>query len=274
MSYRKKHIRSKINKSKPRKFFLKSKTFWFFLLVLIIFSFAVYLFLFFPRIQVKNIIIYGNEKTKTEDINNLISNSVNRKLFGLFDFKLFSKSIFLVNSKEMQNEILNSHPAIKSASVKKIFPESLSVQISERNKSAVFSQNNKYFFIDETGIIFEETQSVLAEDFIVRQNLDANYVVLGNTAVQKNVMETILKIEKNLKDNFKIDLAEALISTPTKLNITTKENWQIYFNIDQGSDIALQIAKLNLLLEQEISPEKRQTLEYIDLYFKNRAYYK
>jgi hypothetical protein len=40
------------------------------------------------------------------------------------------------------------------------------------------------------------------------------------------------------------------------------------------SDLDLQITKLNLLLKNEVSESARKTLQYIDLRFKDRAYYK
>ena len=62
-----------------------------------------------------------------------------------------------------------------------------------------------------------------------------------------------------------------MISTPFRLNIETSENWEIYFNLDSETD--LQIAKMNLLLKDEIPVSVRKTLQYINLRF-NRAYYK
>jgi hypothetical protein len=59
-----------------------------------------------------------------------------------------------------------------------------------------------------------------------------------------------------------------------RLDIKTNENWQIYFDLNSMSDTDLKIAKLNLLLNGEITPEIRKNLQYIDLRFKDRAYYK
>ncbi len=278
MSYRKKHIRNKIQsanrRTKTKKSILKNKLFWICLLFFILFVLAEYFLVFFDKIQINNIIIYGNNQVSENDISSLIESGVDKKFIDVFGFNLSSKSIFLANSKKIEREILEAYPEIKAAAVAKIFPNSLAVEIREREKSAVFAQNDKYFYIDPMGIIFNEIQVVDAGFFIVRQNLDNNEIYEGKKVVQDIVMEAILKIAKNLKDNFDIDLAEAFISTPTKLDITTKENWKIYFNIEEGNDIPMQIAKLNLLLEQEISYEARQSLEYINLYFKNRAFYK
>ena len=100
---------------------------------------------------------------------------------------------------------------------------------------------------------------------------DRKEFVLGQEVVKKELLDLILRIQGNLKDGFQIDTKEAILSLPKRLDIKTSENWQIYLNLE--SDINLQITKLNLLLEEEITPEIKETLEYIDLRF-TRVYYK
>jgi hypothetical protein len=58
------------------------------------------------------------------------------------------------------------------------------------------------------------------------------------------------------------------------MDTTINEGWQIYFSLDPDSDINTQLVKLNLLLSGEIPLENRKNLEYIDLRFKDRAFYK
>lgn len=248
--------------------------FWWSLLVLIVIIAGIYFFLFFPNFQVKNIVISGNQKINSQDLQNIIEKDVNKKLIGFGNWNISTKSIFLANAQDIQNQIVGLYPNIKTITIAKKFPQDLDVNIQERQQFATFSQNNKYFYIDDTGIIFEELPNVAENTFIVRQDLNTNDVWLGESVVQENIMKIISEIEKNLKDNFQINLTEALISTPIRLNIKTGENWQIYFDITENSDISLQLTKLNLLLKDEITPETRQKLEYIDLRFKDRAYYK
>jgi len=274
MSYRRKHVKNKINKSRPKKSIFKMAIFWWSLLVLIVIAVGIYFFLFFPNFQIQNISINGVETINSQDIQNIISNNVNKKLLELGNWNLPSKSIFLTNTQDIQNKIASLYPNIKTITVTKKFPQDLDVSIQERQLFATFSQNNKYFYIDDSGIIFEEIPNVAENTFIVRQSLNTNDIWLGESVVQENVMKTISEIAKNLKDNFQINLTEALISTPIRLDVKTGENWQIYFDITENSDISLQLTKLNLLLKDEITPEARQKLEYIDLRFKDRAYYK
>jgi hypothetical protein len=74
-----------------------------------------------------------------------------------------------------------------------------------------------------------------------------------------------------LKDNFQINLEEALVTSPLRLDVNTSENWRIYFDLGPDSDINLQLTKLNLLLNGGISTASRKTLRYIDLRPKDRA---
>jgi len=54
----------------------------------------------------------------------------------------------------------------------------------------------------------------------------------------------------------KIEIKDFIIVSEKRLNIETKEGWDIYFSLEK--DIKLQITKLRVLLEKEILIEKRK----------------
>jgi cell division septal protein FtsQ len=274
MSYRKKHVRNKINKNKPKKSIFKMPIFWFFLLSLIVFSAGIYFCLFFSKIQIKNITISGNQKVNLQELEKIIDNSVKKNFINFKELKISSNSFFLTNTKNIQHEILNYSPVIKKVTVSKKFPESLNVLIEERKRIAIFCQNEKCFNIDDTGIIFENSIYPTENIFIVRQAKNIDCLNLGTNVISENLIKTITEIEKSLKNNFQINLIEALIINSIRMDIKTEEGWQIYFDTTEDSNINLQLTKLNLLLKDEITPDIRQNLEYIDLRFKDRAYYK
>ena len=83
MSYRKKHVKNKIHKIKPKKSIFKRRWFRITLLSLLIVSSVLYFLLFYSGIQVKNIIILGNQKVTAGDIKNLISGEVNNKILAV-----------------------------------------------------------------------------------------------------------------------------------------------------------------------------------------------
>ncbi|MCX6718383.1 MAG: FtsQ-type POTRA domain-containing protein [Candidatus Staskawiczbacteria bacterium] len=265
MSYRKKHIKVKIHKIKPKKSILKNKWFWIAILFLAVIIFAFYFLFFYPGIQVKNIEISGNQKIQSQDIKNLVSHSVD------------SKSIFFINSGKISKEILEKFPAIEKVAVNKNFPQTLALDIAERKSVGAYclsasseQANNNCFSIDKNGIVFETAEGN-PDNLTIMQTGENKDVFIGQEAVAENIIDAIYKIKKILKDNFQIDLKTALVASSAKLDITTKENWQIYFDLGPDSDVNSQIVKLNLLLDKGISQDSRKNLRYIDLRPKDRA---
>ena len=279
-SYRKKYTKSKIGRIKPKKSIFTRLWFWIIVLSLIIVAFAFYFFMFYSGVQVKNIVIHGNQKVASEDIENLILENINNKILSVGSWKIDSKSIFLINSEKLDNQILTNFPVIKDVKIDKKYMQTLVVDINERIPDAIFcpsldraieNEKGKCYFMDENGIIFEPLYVMPQNMIIVLQKINDSQVFTGERVVQQNIMNLLSKVEKNLKDNFQIDLKEALITSPLRLNVNTGENWQIYFDLDPNSDINSQLAKLNLLLSGELSSDNRKNLRYIDLRPKDRA---
>lgn len=274
MKNKRHHIKHKIKGLKAKKPILKRPIFWFILLSFIIVFLLLYLFLFFSKIQVKSIIVTGNNSVQSKDIENIAWNDVNKKIISFNKWSLISRSIFLTEPKIISKDILNEFPQIKNVKVSKNFLQTINLQIEERVTVAVFCQTDdkKCFYIDEDGIIFKILEQIPDNIFIIKELTKSGDVFVGEKVVEKNIMDIISSIQTNLKDNFQIDIKEAMITTPFRLNIKTSENWQIYFNLD--SETNLQITKMDILLRDEIPANTRKYIQYIDLRFKDRAYYK
>ncbi len=278
MSYRHKHIKAKVHKLKPKNPLYKQAWFWFSLLLVVIVGLFVYFLFFFPSIQVENINIAGNQKIETQRIKEIVNKNVEKKIFGLGSINIVSKTILLVDADDITNDLLIAYPSIESVEVSKKLPQTVNVQIKERSPFAVFCKSGEgttppqdCYYIDTAGVIFDSLPTVPEGMIIVRQATDENNLV-GENVIAQNIMQAIEKVSQNLKNNFQIDVAEAMVSTPVRLNIKTGENWKIYFNVE--NDVDLQITKLNLLLQDEISTQERSKLEYIDLRYKDKTYYK
>ncbi len=275
MSYRKKHIKSKIYKIKPKNPVFKKRWFWFSILFLVVISSAVYFLIFYSGVQVKNIIISGNQKVLGEDIQNLIASDINNKILSLGILKVESKSIFLINIDKLDKEILDEFPIIGGVEVNRKFFQTIEVKIYERLPVAAFCPSINYeencFLIDKNGVAFESVEGLPVDNFIVRQDLGSSKMFAGERVVQANIMDLLLKLVRNLKGNFQIDLKTAIVISSLRLDVTTNESWKVYFDVSPDSDINSQIDKLNSLLSSGISPEDRKNLRYIDLRPKDRA---
>jgi len=220
--------------------------------------------------------ISGNNKVENDELQSVVLGNSSVALINFWPIKITSASIFLTDTGKISNEILKKFPTIEKAEVNKNYPKTLALTITERQPSAVYCQSNgqQCFLIDENGVIYE-TQGSLPENFVViKQTLGDTNLYAGENVVSPNIMLAIAKIQKDLKDKFNIDIKQALVTGPTRLNITTGENWQVYFNLSDTPDTDSQIVKLNSLLSGDINSDVRKTLQYIDLRFEDRAYYK
>ena len=135
VSYRKSHVKSRIHGIKPKKSVFKKPFFWFAVLFFVLISAAVYFFLFYSGIQIKNIIILGNQKVSAQNIKNLVfslstpadislstAQNINFTLTGpaqivwKLDINKFTSDL-LGQSKKDFSQILSQYPNIDSATL-------------------------------------------------------------------------------------------------------------------------------------------------------------
>ena len=263
--------RFKIKKRfKKRKSILRNRFFWlslfksrFFRLSLFIFVLIFglsYFFIFSEVFRIKEIKILNPDDSLKLKVEGVIKGEIGR-------------NIFLVNFKEMNKEILSQFPEIAKLNFKRKFPRTLSIQVEKREPVGVwcYQTYDECFFIDREGIIFKETEKGLTQEEVIILSLrKEEALVLGEEILVPQTLELILKIEKDLRENLKIEIEDFTIVSERRLNVKTNENWEIYFNLEK--DAKLELTKLKVLLDKEIPPEQRRNLEYIDLRFEKIFY--
>lgn len=251
---------------KRKRSILKSRFFWLGFLFLVFVATIFYFFVFSSFFQVKRIIISGNERVLEEEIVAIVEDNLEKKI-------LFfpTKSIFLINLNKVKKDVLNNFPQIAEIEIGRGFPDALNIIVVERLAMAVFCKMEDCFLLDNEGVIFEETQ--LEGDLIKiidKQKIDGT-AVLGEKVIEKDYLEKILKIQKNLSEELKIGTKGFLVFSE-RLNVKTADGWEIYF--DPKGDSNWQITKLGLVLKEKIPPENRKDLEYIELRFGDLATYR
>lgn len=190
---RKTHFR-KPYRIKRKKSILKSRFFWVGALGLVVLIGVFYLICFCSFFQIKKIEISGNQKVKTEALENLIEKEISKKIL-LFS----SKGIFLANMGEIQASVLGEFPQVAEAELGKNFPDGLMVEIKERKPVAVFCQDENYFFIDKEGVIFEEnTDDKMLK---IKSSIFSGEIELNKEVVNKEKLAQILGIQAKLKKN-------------------------------------------------------------------------
>lgn len=255
----------KPHRIKRKKSIFKNRFFRLGILFLILGISVFHLLIFSSVFQVKKVVITGEKRASTGALKQVIWQEIGEQ------FLFFTtKSIFLVSPPKIRQSILNNFPVIANVEIHRGFPDALDVVAIERLAAANWCGGNQCFLLDTEGVIFEEITAT-GTNLLSIETPDFNVASKpGDSVIEKERFSRILKIVSGLKENLKIstELAE-FIPKEERLNIKTSEGWKVYFNL--GGDIDWQITELALLLENKVSLEEREKLEYIDLRF-NRVF--
>jgi cell division septal protein FtsQ len=252
---------------KKKKSILKNRLFWLASLTIFFLSSFSWLFIFSPVFRINEVLVSGNEKITAQEIKNLVLPRIEKKFLGIV-----IENIFLTDSKIIKSLVLERFPLIDELKVKKLLPDYLSIEITERKAIGLWCRDNACFSFDKKGIIFKSSQKESSENLIIDSKQSKGEDTLGKKVIEEKRLSQILLIQKTIKEKAKIEVKEfTFFENEARLNAITTEGWQVYF--DLNSDLNWQLVELELVLEKELPQEKRQNLEYIELRF-NKVYYK
>lgn len=266
MNYKRKpHVYRKPHRYWKKKPILRGRFLALGFLALLIAS-AIFYFLFlFETFWIEKIIVSGEKKVMKEEIELLVERRLKNKVL-FFE----TKSIFALNTRQIKRDILDFFPQIAEVKVSRGFFDAVSVEVTEREALALWCQEERCFLIDLEGVIFEEVSPEM-ELFKIGSWQIIDSLALGLTVVTKEKLGQIFEVKSGLAETVKLSITESFLASEERLNVKTSEGWEIYFNLK--GDLQWQVKELDLLLEKQISPEKREELEYVELRF-NRVYYK
>jgi len=240
---------------------LKSKFFWFAILFFIVLGSIFYFFFLSSVFQIKEIKISGNQKISTQEIKDIIEEKINKKKL-LF----ISRNFFLIDIQEAKT-IIEEFPAASKVILKRKFPNKVIVNVEERTPVGIWCQSDENcYYIDKEGVIFEKTKD--KRELVINSERE---IIFGQRIIEKESLKDILEIHNELKD-IELDVRDFNILDQGEKLVADMDRWEIYFNLLEN--VSDQLFNLKLLLKEKIPPEQRENLEYIDLRFGSRIFYR
>ena len=220
--------------------------------------------LFSPRFQVSQLSISGNNNIVTEDIEKAAQEKL-KTSFSLLGMDISTESIFL-SMGQGANSLMESFPEIEKVTIKKNFPNGVSLQIVEKTPYAVWTDEfdkSKCYLVDRNGTYIKDFVEKEEYSALIKINEKEEFDQL----TKKEILDNLYKIESKLK-NSSIYVSSFDIykeKTVTKSNLACK----IIFNI--SDDLDWQVEKLGIVLTNSKYSGKLSSFEYIDLRFGNQA---
>ncbi len=239
---------------------------------------------FSPALQINNIKVDGSDNQKQ------IINEVDKIKQSFLFNKLSKNNLILFSKAQLIKDITKDNIKIKKVEVVKEFPGTLIIKITKREKLFLWRFPSGCQLYDEDGVKIKSTDCAGGEDNKLTAICQDNDLTKGleclsiktdddvNNFDKKNIKEKSQlagKIFNFLKQTTYFN-SSILISIPSavtgEINVKNSQYGSLLFDVNNNID--KQLKTLKAFLEQKISLNELQQMDYIDLRIKNKLIYK
>lgn len=182
------------------------------------------------------------------------------------------KSIFFYNRGAIENGLVRDMPRIKSAKLSRpsALSQTLVVTIEERQPSALWCDKDTCYQTDNTGFVFAEASSTVPLPYTFSGGIVASSSPVGQFFVREHIASIFSLLQ----------LLEESQSHARSVSVISAEDFMVH--IEQGFDLKISfgddahtlVRNLQLVRTSDALKGKELDLEYIDLRFGSRVYYK
>jgi cell division septal protein FtsQ len=196
-------------------------------------------------------------------------------------FLVLAQRNLLFFSKRQLRQTLRENYAIESVTIDKDWPDTLHITFKEKPFAVVWVSGNQHYYVDFDGDVINQVGA--ENSFVIEPSGAGTQVVRRDLLSQRypNVIdesgrEVVVGQPAISSDQARwindVAISHYTMRSPAaeEITLSTQEGWQVHFNLNQS--VQSQLQKLILTLQERV--ENRATLEYIDLRFGEKVFYK
>lgn len=251
------------------------------LIILIIFFLVlicwVYLFLFSSYFRIARVDIKGDNEQTKKTIDEAISLIQARRRWLLWP----QNNIYLFPKKEVEKRLAEQF-LLEEILIDKQYPNVLIINFIIKKPALTLITNDWNYTLDLVGEVIEKNarkpQGASSTLKIEMKNLpilegSGDELSISAKAISTDLVRFIYTVFYQVpqKTGLVVKIFSPHNESPSSLNVKTEEGWYIILNI--RGDALEQIEKLQAVLKQQ-TKEEREKLNYIDLRFGDRVFYK
>lgn len=229
-----------------------------------------------PQLQAKNISFSGLKTFFADEL----QESVRQEISGSYGLIIPKQSIFLIRGKTLEQGLLKNFPRLKTVEISRRFPDTLAIVVEERDLWAILcndgytpenTEDLSCLYLDQTGFAFEEAPYSVGS-LILKVRTDYPEINPGRQILAPETAKGIERLQEQAQEaGIRAWRYELFGQVPSEIKMETDEGFALFFL--REDDFANAFRVLKTLLEREIK-DKRKALEYIDLRFGNKAFYR
>ncbi len=226
--------------------------------------------LFYTKsLRVREIRFTGTETLSREELREEIQKLISRRYF----YALPKDHILFLPKGEIE-ALLSNRYRIQEFKLKRKFPNILSIEIKERKPWAIWCRQEgeelrNCGVADRSGFVFAASPAFSGNAVLKIIDQSANEMIGKNFAPAEDVAKIAFLIEK-AEERLDEQITSVLPQEGGVYHLIMEEGW--YLIVDDG--IKEEKAFENLLLALGKIGDRRAELEYIDLRFSNKVFYK
>lgn len=219
------------------------------------------------RVSIHTIEVSGVEKISPEEVRAVAARVLDDGLFHLFS----QSNIFLYPKKDLDAELRSAFPRIHDISITRdaFFGQTLRIDIGERAAFAIWC-SSECFLMDRGGFIFARAEGLTESGYAFGGGLDESRSPIGQTFLYGHLKESLALLS----------LLERAGYAPRGLTVESEQDFSVLL-IDGFFILATfeeeeekLVRRLALALSSDALRGKEADIEYVDLRFGNKLFYK
>ncbi len=261
---------SQLRKERRKFFFLKIAFSFFIVLVLAVLSVWG---LNYSLIDPNSTKVLGNVIVSAQDISDSVDRLIGGKYFGLIP----KSNILFYPKEEILLALRSAFPILDTIEVKRGSFSALTILVVERKPYGVYCEGdldapqNSCIFLDNNGFLYKETPTMTGSNFVIFESASTSLDV--NNIIFPSFFDSLKLFIAKLSD-LKLEVRQVFENENKDLEILVKGDTKLFLAPPFDFDMAFENLKTVLsgsILRENI---KISDVEYVDLRFGNRVYYK
>lgn len=249
----------------------------FFILIVLIFAGGMgYVFLCSDLLRVYKVDVHGFDRVSKNQIVGIIEQNMNGKIISCIK----KSNYFFINKNKIIEDILKDN-RLENVYITKKFPDKIIVEVKEYGNVAIWCTDIEMktcFMLDGD----TAGQQVMMEDAVVTDN--KHFVIVdetqhdtfvGDRVMAEKYLNKIEVLSSELKYALNVEIEQPFKVASRgshEVRFMTDEGWYIIIDLTHSTDEIFDVAKL--FVKKVELPSRRNDLEYIDMRFPEKIFYK
>lgn len=227
---------------------------------------SIYFIYISPYFRIQQVDITGLQNIKEDQFRQIIQKELDKGFIFKHD------NILLFDSEKVRQDISDNY-LLEWLNIEKEYrPAMIFIGLEEKVSALTYLTAENCYNIDLTGAIVEKCNH-LSTDFIQIRDASEAQKNIGDSAINQATVRYIIQLNDELESQgVDIRTFKVISKDSSDLRVLTDQGFEIYFN--RSLEIKEQLVRFNILVREEIGAENLDKINYIDLRFGDKVFYK